>query len=252
MSETMDPMMTVGEIDTRIFELTLKLRRIPNSILEAKRQLDAEQAVLDEVLIPWSKLDHEINEREATIKVALDTIEKFEEHMKQVTTQKEYIAARKQVDEARKLNSRLQDEILERRIQQDELTPRLEERRGTHGKVLESFQKEESTLLRRQSDLEKEIAKLAAKVEKELRQIGSNAFDFYKRLVKGNKLPAVVAVVAGTCGGCNMALPPQVYNMLLSRTEQLFTCPTCNRLIYNQPAEETPQEAQPLADAAAG
>lgn len=252
MSGSLETMVSVGELDSRIFELTLQLRRMPKRISEAKRQLDAEQALLDEVLIPWTQFDQEIKEREATIKVALDTIEKFEEHMKAVTTQKEYIAARKQVDEARRLNTRLQDEILERRIQQDELTPRLEERRGTHGKVLEVFKKEEGSLLRKQTSLRKEINKLTGQVETSLQEIGGSAFMFYQRLVKGNKLPAVVQVVAGTCNGCNMALPPQTYNLLLAGLDQLFTCPTCNRIIYNKSPEQPAQEEEAQVDAAAG
>jgi len=134
MSTATEHMIAVGETDTRIFGLNLKLRRIPVRLAEARRQLEAEEALLNEVLEPWTLYENEVRERDTTIKIALDTIEKFEEHMKRVTTQKEYMAARKQVDEARRLNTRLQDEILDRRVKQEELAPRLEERRAK-GKV---------------------------------------------------------------------------------------------------------------------
>ena len=243
----MENLIAIGETDARIFNIQLKLRRIPERLQEASRQLEAEKNLLDEVLIPWTELDHEINEREATIKIALDTIEKFEAHMKKVTTQKEYIAARKQVDEARRLNQRLQDEILERRIQQDELSPRLEERRETHRRVDEVYQSEESVILKEQVRLEKDIKSLTRGIEENLQKIGDNAFNFYQKLIQGNKMPAVVPVVAGSCNGCNMALPPQEYNLLLAGNGKLFTCPTCSRIIYPQPKVE----AEPLPDAAA-
>lgn len=249
MSTATEHMIAVGETDARIFELNLKLRRIPQRLAEARRQLDAEEALLHEVLDPWTQLENEINEREATIQIALDTIEKFEEHMKKVTTQKEYMAARKQVDEARRLNTRLQDEILERRVKQEELTPRLEERRGTHAKVLEAFQAEERVIAKEQSELESELAGLNERLEQELGTIGDSAVAYYQRLIKAGRAPAVVSVVGGSCQGCNMALPPQVYNLLLAADGQLFTCPTCTRIIYYQ-APHT--EAPPEADAAAG
>ncbi len=47
MSDRLKTMATVGETDSRIFDLTLQLRRVPGRIAEAKRQLDAEQVVLD-------------------------------------------------------------------------------------------------------------------------------------------------------------------------------------------------------------
>lgn len=241
MTDNADSMATVGDVDSRIFELNLNLRRIPSRIAEARRQLEAEEALLNEVLIPWTELENEINEREATIQIALDTIEKFEAHMKRVTTQKEYIAARKQVDEARRLNARLQDEILERRVKQEELNPRLEERRETHKKVLESFEKEESGITAEQEQLEKEIAELTEQVQKGLKKLGDSAFQYYQRLIKGGKMPAVVPVISGSCHGCNMALPPQVYNLLLGANGKMFTCPTCSRIIYPQQEAETPQ-----------
>jgi uncharacterized protein len=251
MSPAIERMIAVGQTDAHIFELTLKLRRIPQRLADARRQLEAEEALLNEVLEPWTRLENEVREREATIKIALDSIEKFEEHMKLVTTQKEYMAARKQVDEARRLNTRLQDEILERRVQQEELTPRLEERRATYTKVLETYQSEESVITTEQSQLEGEAATLTERVQAELKALGGNAWAYYQRLMKGGRQPAVVPVQAGSCTGCNMALPPQTYNLLLAADGQLFTCPTCQRIIYHQPPAEQPAEA-PQADAAAG
>jgi hypothetical protein len=42
---------------------------------------------------------------------------------------------------------------------------------------------------------------------------------------------AVVAVRSGTCTGCNMNMPPQLYNTL-QRGTSLETCPYCHRMIY--------------------
>jgi len=42
---------------------------------------------------------------------------------------------------------------------------------------------------------------------------------------------AVVPVVKGTCQGCHMSIPPQLYN-LLQRGTTVETCPTCARIIY--------------------
>jgi uncharacterized protein len=248
MSTTTTHLTAVGETDARIFELNLRLRRIPQRLSDARRQLEAEEALLNEVLEPWSLAEQEVQERDATIKIALETIEKFEEHMKKVTTQKEYMAARKQVDEARRLNTRLQDEILERRVRQEELAPRLEERRSTYGRVLETYQAEEAVILKEQRELEDEVNGLSGRLKDELKHLGEPALALYQRLMKGGRQPAVVPVTAGSCTGCNMALPPQTYNQLLAANGKLFTCPTCQRIIYHQ---QVPVE-QPQADAVAG
>jgi hypothetical protein len=45
---------------------------------------------------------------------------------------------------------------------------------------------------------------------------------------------AVINVVDGVCQGCFMAVPPQRFNMLL-KGDEIFACPTCQRLNYYVP-----------------
>ena len=45
---------------------------------------------------------------------------------------------------------------------------------------------------------------------------------------------AVVNVVQGVCQGCFMSIPPQKFNLLL-KGDQIFDCPTCQRILYYRP-----------------
>ena len=57
--------------------------------------------------------------------------------------------------------------------------------------------------------------------------------DLLKRYtsIRLKRWPAVVAVKNGTCSGCNMNIPPQLYNVI-QRGTTLELCPNCNRIIY--------------------
>ena len=44
---------------------------------------------------------------------------------------------------------------------------------------------------------------------------------------------AVVAVRGGTCQGCHMHVPPQLFNQI-QRNEQLILCPNCQRMLFWQ------------------
>ncbi len=57
----------------------------------------------------------------------------------------------------------------------------------------------------------------------------------YDTLRQRRKGLAVVNVVDGVCQGCFMAIPPQLFNRLL-RGDELFDCPTCQRIIHYRPA----------------
>jgi hypothetical protein len=54
----------------------------------------------------------------------------------------------------------------------------------------------------------------------------------YRRVkaAKADEL-GVAAVHAATCRGCNVSLPPQMYNDL-QRNDRLKHCPNCDRIIY--------------------
>ena len=53
----------------------------------------------------------------------------------------------------------------------------------------------------------------------------------YERIRKQRGGVAVVAVVAGTCKGCQRNIPPQMANNLLTSNE-ILSCPNCHRFIY--------------------
>jgi predicted nucleic acid-binding Zn-ribbon protein len=52
---------------------------------------------------------------------------------------------------------------------------------------------------------------------------------------------AVVAVRGGTCQGCHMHVPPQLFNQI-QRNEQVILCPNCQRMLYWQPEGEEASE----------
>jgi predicted nucleic acid-binding Zn-ribbon protein len=52
---------------------------------------------------------------------------------------------------------------------------------------------------------------------------------------------AVVPVRGGTCQGCHMHVPPQLYNQI-QRNEQVILCPNCQRMLYWQPEGEEASE----------
>ncbi len=242
------PIVEIALIDSGLFELRKQLKQIPKNLEDARIQLDAEQILLDDVQIPWNELEKQIAQEEAEIKVALETIDKFEEHMKHVTTQKEYAAAKKQVEDARKKNNTLQDEILEARMQQEELGPKLDQIRTRHSKVLAIYREKESELNGEIEKIKREVAVAEAKIKKIAGKIGENAYPYYERLVQSGKLPVVVPVISGTCGGCKMTMQPQAFNLLIANPKEFHTCPHCSRIVYYRSTGSIINEAEPAPE----
>ena len=49
---------------------------------------------------------------------------------------------------------------------------------------------------------------------------------------------AVVPVDRGTCMGCHVNVPPQVYINLL-KGDEVLNCPNCQRIMYSEPKTES-------------
>jgi len=244
MNQEMQALMAVAEQDRFIHDLRRKLKHIPQQIAEARKQLDAEQVQLDEVKIPHDGWEREVREKAATIQIADDTINKFEAHLKNVTTQQEYIAARKQIDEARRLSLRLEDEIKEFKTKQEEVFPRLTERQGHYDNVLEAFKAVEGEILKVKAELEAEMAKHEALKAEAAKALEARTLAYYERLNKSGRIPALVPSVNGVCSGCNIAIPPQLYNQLIANPNRYGTCSHCTRMLYYVPVVEPEAEGK--------
>lgn len=234
----------LARLDAHLFDLHKQLAKIPVRLADKRKPLDQEELLLNEVLGPWESYEEEIAKRESTIQLAQDTIAKFEEHMKQVTTQEEFAAAKRQVDEARRLNNQLQEEILASRLKQEELAPQLEELRAHHGNVLAEFQEAEAKMLKERKALEKKTQAERKRFDSLGAQEDPRLMQIHERLTGGGKRPAIVPVVGGTCNGCYMTIPPQTYNQLIASPEHFGTCSHCNRIIiYDQPEAQASEDA---------
>ena len=60
----------------------------------------------------------------------------------------------------------------------------------------------------------------------------------YERIRKRNNGIGVIPVWKAVCSGCHMNIPPQLYNEL-QRSNDLLSCPNCNRIMYFQNQEKS-------------
>ncbi|MDB4968684.1 MAG: hypothetical protein JWN44_4373 [Myxococcales bacterium] len=92
---------------------------------------------------------------------------------------------------------------------------------------------------------QKKIAELEAQIaeERKLREVAAKRVrpDVLKKYatIRMRRGLALVPVKNGTCQGCNMNIPPQVFNQL-QRGDSIELCGNCNRIIYWDKLLENP------------
>ena len=97
------------------------------------------------------------------------------------------------------------------------------------------------------AELRDKIARLGGEIERERASrselVGTVDGDLrrkYEMIFSRRGGVAVVEVRGGTCQGCRMRLPPQLFNEI-QRNEKVILCPSCQRMLYWRP--EASEEA---------
>ena len=70
------------------------------------------------------------------------------------------------------------------------------------------------------------------------KSLGSNLVRRYNQLREQRRGQALAEARDGSCTGCNMQLPPQMYNTLF-RMEEIFFCPHCQRILILKQEQPT-------------
>lgn len=171
-------------------------------------------------------------------KVALDesltmeteNISRSEARLKEIKTQKEYQAVSKEISTARKLKSELEEQMLQK-------IGRIEELKADIAGMEENLVALRGNVATGKGEvqgkidlLEESIKKDVAAREAVVKALPPNVFKRYTLLREQRRGIAVVEARAGSCLGCNMNLPPQLYNTLF-REDELITCPHCQRIL---------------------
>ena len=175
-------------------------------------------------------LKEEREKLEEGIAAEQDNIRRSEAHQKEIKTQKEYQAVSKEIAAAKKLGAELEEQLLQKIGQIDELTAAI-------AGIEETLMTLEQQVNIRKNELQEKIDRLEAELDSGMvareaivKGLPASVTRRYGILREQRRGVAVVEAREGSCLGCNMQLPPQLYNTLF-RADELILCPHCQRIL---------------------
>jgi len=238
LNQLLEQLITLQTID-------LEIDKIESAIKSEQDGLDARISALAErenrINELQEKIDAQQKERrtlEGEMADKMDHVRERQSKMMQVQTGREQTALLKEIEDAKKSAKENEEKILALMENIEKLTAEVEEQKnllkGEKVLVTEETEKVRDSI----ESINKDKKAKDTVRSKQAEEIKPNMLRKYDTLRLRRNGLAVINVVDGVCQGCFMAIPPQKYNMLL-KGDQLFDCPTCQRLIYyTPPAEE--------------
>ena len=238
MNELLSQLIELQAIDMEIDRIDQAIKAEQNGLDERITALAKREALINELQEKIVAQQKETRNLEGDMADRMDHVRERQSKMMQVQTGREQTALLKEIEDAKKSAKENEEKVVALMESIEQLTARITEEKnllkGEKELVAEETEKvrvsiEEINKGKRDKDLRR--GEQAARIK-------SGTLRKYDTLRQRRNGLAVVNVVDGVCQGCFMAIPPQLFNQLL-RGDQLFECPTCQRMIfYQRPAED--------------
>ena len=235
MQEQMRLLIELQEIDAEMKGTREQRLQFESKLNVLREDRERVQTMVDSLATQLEELEGQRSQLNLSLTQERENLEKAEGRLPSIQTQKEYVAVLKEVDTAKKLSKELEEQVAAKAEEIGSLSSDKEEKDGELASLVtqEKAQEEEIS-----EDLEKLAGDLQSKegARGELyEKVSASLRRRYDQLIKRREGIAVVVAIEGACTGCNMHLPPQLYNSLF-RVDEVRTCPHCNRVIYVEAA----------------
>lgn len=230
--------------DAKIQELENALKAIPAKLAATQNDLARVEALLNSERNQLTETEKYYADQKGQLQQEEEQVAGAKHKLAQAKNSKEYMAAQRETETRREGVATRETEIA-KLIEAIEAKKKVLEERATDVQsVRETVRKDEDAAQLRMGEIQGKIGELRQERERLAAEVRPEILKRYGGIRIRRGL-AVVSVRNGTCQGCNMNIPPQLY-IVLQRGTTIETCPSCHRIIYwEELMKDTPPTAQP-------
>jgi len=215
----------IRKIENIKLDFPIKIKQLGKELDRREQRLEKEKSALEEI----KKVRRN---KEQELKVEMEQLQKSQDKLLSVKTNKEYHAVLKEVDGIKWNNSDLETEILICMEKVDKLAHEIKEKDIQHQKWIQEFEKQKKVL---KAEIEKSNLELENRQKLRIETVEKVHPDLIKKyevLIEKRHGLAVVPIQDGFCQGCNMNIPPQKFLEIQKNNNTIKNCPFCNRILY--------------------
>ncbi len=229
--EQIDILLKLQEIDAQKIRIqsTLdtvnqKVNALDLKVAESAKRYKEKKAYYDTLMSTYRS--HEMN-----LKMIHEQIEKSEDKLRDVKTNREYQTLLREIDDNKKKISVIEDEMLQMMEQIESEQKGVAEVQEQTEQLTQQAESEKEKILKSTEEETVELESIEGKRQKIAKKVDPDLLDKYSKTLKHCSGVAVVPVADSICGGCHINIPPQEY-IEVQRGNTLKFCPHCHRIMY--------------------
>lgn len=239
MNAKVKALVDLQRVDAEILELSRAGEAHPKRLAELDAKLSQARVALEAEQTRLADNEKQRRDHESQSQAERDTIKKWEGRLSEIRTPREYAALSREIDIAKKSVENLEAQNVELRAAAEPIKKAIDDRQLEILSQNETVGAEAKEIRGQMGALKDKLAGLEGQRNEAKKTVEASLLSRYENIRKKRGV-ALVAVVNGTCRGCHMSLPPQMFNLLRSGQLSIETCPSCHRLVY---APDPPPEA---------
>jgi uncharacterized protein len=218
------------EHDAKIQELESSLKAIPMKLASTENDLARVEGLLANERQALGETERYYGEQKGLLTEDEIQVAGAKHKLSQAKNSKEYMAAQREIEQRREGLTTREGEIAKLVEAVDVKKKLLADKAGDVEALKASIAKDGEAAKARMAEIQGKIAELRAERDKLAAAVKPEVLKRYSNIRMRRGL-AVVSVRNGTCQGCNMNIPPQLF-IVIQRGQTIETCPSCHRIIY--------------------
>jgi predicted nucleic acid-binding Zn-ribbon protein len=218
-------------IDTQIQKSEEIKKKYYEDIACLENELKNEEDTVTKEKEDLQNLEKEHRRLERALEELQGRKEKAQDKLFSIKTNKEYQAALHEIEGIKDSVQKQEDEILTILIKLDSVKGMLYTAEEKLKKINVGYAQKKQQI---EAALNQFLQEIEAKKELHMslaRDINQTAMRDYNALLDAKNGLAVVVAHNERCMGCNMKIPPQTYNLVITSDDIIF-CPNCRRILY--------------------
>ena len=215
---------TATEARELIEHIPARLEILEARIAEGTEGVGAATRALEDRRTSRATLEKEVAEVQSRLS-------RFKEQLMAVKTNKEYQAMQTAITGAEQEVRRLEDQLLERMLEADDLSLDVARAEQVLAKERSDVYTERARVEQERTAVEAQLTNFDAERNKVAGQLAPQTMALFDTVARGRKGVAVVEARQGRCTSCQVRLRPQLFIDVRSNST-LIQCESCQRILY--------------------
>lgn len=206
-------------------------------LTQQRTELTALRAEYDALELQRAEMEKKLEGEEARIR---DSRMK----LNRVRNDRELMAMRREIEVTKEANKLLEEQLITIMEGLEAISARMTSTQESLQALEGQAETEIADRNQRSEGLNQEIAVIRVRRDEVAKDVAKPLRTKYEQIFARRNGTAVVEVRGGTCLGCHMHVPPQLFNELI-KFRDVRQCPNCHRILYVQPSDPPAASAAP-------